>query len=206
MFTGLVEQVGRIQSIDERAGYKVLTVALAEADAYAEKLGDSIAVNGCCLTVTKRSESTLDFDVSHETLAKTSLGYLQKDSLVNLERALQVGDRLGGHMVAGHVDAVAEVHSIDTLAGGWNIWVTLPLDLARYVIPKGSIALDGISLTINEVKDETGATHIRLTLIPATIDHTNVQSWIVGGSVNVEVDMVGKYLERMALPHLITAK
>jgi riboflavin synthase len=201
MFTGLVEQVGRIQSIEERDGYKVLTLTIPEADVYAEKLGDSIAVNGCCLTVTRRSESTMSFDVSHETLAKTSLGQLRKDSLVNLERALRAGDRLGGHMVAGHVDAVATVRSIDQLPGGWNIWVTLSKDLARYVIPKGSIALDGISLTVNEVQDEAQASHVRLTLIPATIENTNVQTWVPGGLINVEVDMVGKYIERMALPH-----
>ncbi|WP_141731034.1 riboflavin synthase [Oligoflexus tunisiensis] len=202
MFTGLVEQVGRIQSIEERAGYKVLTLTIPEADVYAEKLGDSIAVNGCCLTVTRRSETTMSFDVSHETLSKTSLSQLKTASLVNLERALRAGDRLGGHMVAGHVDAVATVRSIDQLPGGWNIWVALPLDLARYVIPKGSIALDGISLTVNEVKDEAKASLIRLTLIPATIENTNVQTWAPGILVNVEVDMVGKYIERMALPHL----
>lgn len=201
MFTGLVEQVGRIQSIEERDGYKVLTLTIPEADVYAEKLGDSIAVNGCCLTVTRRSETQMSFDVSHETLAKTSLNQLKVGSLVNLERALRAGDRLGGHMVAGHVDAVATVRSIDQLAGGWNIWVTLSKDLARYVIPKGSIALDGISLTVNEVKDEAQASHVRLTLIPATIENTNVQTWIPGGLINVEVDMVGKYIERMALPH-----
>ncbi|HYX33604.1 MAG TPA: riboflavin synthase [Oligoflexus sp.] len=201
MFTGLVEQVGRIQSIEEQAGYKVLTLAIADADVYAEKLGDSIAVNGCCLTVTSRSKTAMSFDVSHETLAKTSLGQLKKDSLVNLERALRAGDRLGGHMVAGHVDAVATVRSIDQLPGGWNIWVTLSHELARYVIPKGSIALDGISLTVNEVKDEPKASHIRLTLIPATIENTNVQTWTPGSLINAEVDMVGKYIERMALPH-----
>ncbi|HET9237046.1 MAG TPA: riboflavin synthase [Oligoflexus sp.] len=201
MFTGLVEQVGRIQSIEERDGYKVLTLTILGADVYAEKLGDSIAVNGCCLTVTRRSETTMSFDASHETLARTSLGQLRNGSLVNLERALKAGDRLGGHMVAGHVDAVATVRSIDQLPGGWNIWVTLGKDLARYVIPKGSIALDGISLTINEVKDEAQASHVRLTLIPATIEGTNVQTWTPGGIINVEVDMVGKYLERMALPH-----
>lgn len=205
MFTGLVEQVGRIQSIEERAGYQVLTVAIADADVYAEKLGDSIANNGCCLTVTRRSESTMSFDVSHETLAKTSLGQLKKGSLVNLERALRAGDRLGGHMVAGHVDAVATVRSIDPLPGGWNIWVTLPLELGRYVIAKGSIALDGISLTINEVKDDAEGSHIRLTLIPATIENTNVKTWAPQDLINVEVDMVGKYIERMALPHF-TAK
>jgi riboflavin synthase len=201
MFTGLVEQVGRIQSIEERDGYKVLTLTIPEADAYAEKLGDSIAVNGCCLTVTRRAETTMSFDVSHETLAKTSLSQLKTGSIVNLERALRAGDRLGGHMVAGHVDAVGTVRSIDQLPGGWNIWVTIPKDLARYVIPKGSIALDGISLTVNELKDEPQASHLRLTLIPATIENTNVQSWTSGALVNVEVDMVGKYIERMALPH-----
>ncbi len=202
MFTGLVEQVGRIQSIEERAGYKVLSLALAAADSYAENLGDSVAVNGCCLTVTRRDSSSLVFDVSHETLAKTSLGQLRQNSLVNLERALRVGDRLGGHMVAGHVDAVATIRSVEKLPGGWNIWVAIPLELARYIIPKGSVALDGISLTINEVKDESQACLIRLTLIPATIENTNVQDWEAQGTLNVEVDMVGKYLERMALPHL----
>jgi riboflavin synthase len=202
MFTGLVEQVGRVQSIDERNGFKVLTLAVTDADVYAGQLGDSIAVNGCCLTVTRYDSSTIEFDVSHETLAKTSLGQVRTQSLVNLERALRVGDRLGGHMVAGHVDAVAAIRSVEKLAGGWNIWVVIPLDLARYVIPKGSITLDGISLTINEVKDEASGSVIRLTLIPATIDNTNVPSWQSSGIVNVEVDMVGKYLERMALPHL----
>lgn len=202
MFTGLVEQLGQIQSIEELAGYKVLTLTLENADAYAEKLGDSIAVNGCCLTVTRRSQTTVSFDVSHETLARTCLGQLKVGSRVNLERALRAGDRLGGHMVAGHVDAVARVRSIDQLPGGWNIWVALPAELSRYVIPKGSIALDGISLTVNEVQDDKTATLIRLTLIPATLENTNVQTWAPNSLINVEVDMVGKYIERLALPHL----
>lgn len=206
MFTGLVERLGKIQSIQERDGFRQVTINLAQADQYAEKLGDSLALNGCCLTVTHRDAQTLCFDLSLETLDKTNLGELQPGVLVNLERALKAGDRLGGHMVAGHIDAVAWIRQIDRSDGGWNVWVELPIDQARYVVAKGSIALDGVSLTVNELKDEAGACLIRLTLIPATIQNTNAQSWQLGRSLNVEVDLVGKYLERMALPHLQNLK
>jgi riboflavin synthase len=202
MFTGLIEKLGTIQAIEEKAGYRLLTLALNDAAGYAEQLGESIAINGCCLTVTHRDAQSLRFDISFETLAKTNLGDLKAGSLVNLERALRVGDRLGGHMVAGHVDSVGMIRQVDRLEGGWNVWIELPLALARYVIPKGSITLDGISLTVNELKDHANYSLIRLTLIPATIENTNVQIWQAGATVNVEVDMVGKYLERMALPHL----
>jgi riboflavin synthase len=206
MFTGLVERVGRIAAIHERDGFKILTVALQEPEAYATQLGESIAVNGCCLTVTAFTPSSMSFDVSFESLDKTNLGYLALGSPVNLERALRLGDRLGGHMVSGHVDGRGTLVSLVEESGGWNAFVEIPRDLSGYLIPKGSITLDGTSLTINAVEDLVHATRIRLTLIPLTMAHTSFGELKAGWPLNVEVDLVGKYLERFAQPYVQAGK
>ncbi|MES2743826.1 MAG: riboflavin synthase [Bdellovibrionota bacterium] len=202
MFTGLVERVGRIAAIHDKDGFKVLTVSLSKPEAYATQLGESIAINGCCLTVTQFDQTSMSFDVSFESLDKTNLGSLQLGSPVNLERALRMGDRLGGHMVSGHVDGRAMLTSIEEEEGGWNVFVEIPRDMSGYLIPKGSITLDGTSLTINGVEDLEHATRIRLTLIPLTMAHTTFGQLKAGWPLNVEVDLVGKYLERFASPYV----
>ena len=202
MFTGLVERIGRIAAIREQNGFKVLRVELSQAEPYATQLGESIAINGCCLTVTAFDQKSMEFDVSFESLAKTNLGRLAIGSAVNLERALRLGDRLGGHMVSGHVDGCGVLESIEALEGGWNVLVNVPRELSGYIIPKGSITLDGVSLTINAVEDRPEATRIRLTLIPVTITHTSFSELKAGWPLNIEVDLVGKYLERFASPYV----
>ncbi|RYZ59612.1 MAG: riboflavin synthase [Proteobacteria bacterium] len=202
MFTGLVERIGRIADIHDKDGYKILRVELSQAEPYATQLGESIAINGCCLTVTRFDQQSMDFDVSFESLDKTNLGQLKLGSAVNLERALRMGDRLGGHMVSGHVDGRGRLKSIEELDGGWTVFVEVPRELSGYIIPKGSITLDGVSLTINEVIDEPHATLIRLTLIPVTVSHTSFSELKAGWPLNIEVDLVGKYLERFASPYV----
>lgn len=202
MFTGLVEKVGRIAAISEKDGFKVLRVSLADAEPYATQLGESIAVNGCCLTVTEFEAQSMTFDVSFESLHKTNLGKLTIGSPVNMERALRMGDRLGGHMVSGHVDGRGLLTSIEEENGGWNVFVEIPREMSGYIIPKGSITLDGTSLTINEVNDLEHATLIRLTLIPVTMAHTTFGQLKAGWPLNVEVDLLGKYLERFASPYV----
>lgn len=202
MFTGLVERVGRISSISEKDGFKVLRVTMDEAEAYATQLGESIAINGCCLTVTEFDKQSMSFDVSFESLDKTNLGQLQIGSPVNMERALRLGDRLGGHMVSGHVDGRGKLVSVKEENGGWNVFVEIPRELSGYLIPKGSITLDGTSLTINDVEDLPHATRIRLTLIPVTMSHTTFGELSAGWPLNVEVDLIGKYLERFASPYV----
>jgi riboflavin synthase len=202
MFTGLVERIGRIAEIREQDGFKVLRVELAQAEPYATQLGESIAINGCCLTVTAFDQKSMEFDVSFESLALTNLGHLERGSAVNLERALRLGDRLGGHMVSGHVDGKGVLESIEAQEGGWNVWVQIPRDLSGYIIPKGSITLDGVSLTVNEVQDLEKYSRIRLTLIPVTVSHTSFSELKAGWPINIEVDLVGKYLERFASPYV----
>ncbi|MBC7658761.1 MAG: riboflavin synthase [Chitinophagaceae bacterium] len=202
MFTGLVERIGRIAAIRDNEGFKVLRVELAKAEPYATQLGESIAINGCCLTVTAFDQTSMEFDVSFESLDKTNLGSLKVGSPVNLERAMRMGDRLGGHMVSGHVDGRGVLESIEALEGGWNVFVNIPRGLSGYVIPKGSITLDGVSLTINGIEDRDEGSRIRLTLIPVTIAHTSFSELKAGWPLNIEVDLVGKYLERFASPYV----
>jgi riboflavin synthase len=202
MFTGLVEKVGTVAEIVDASGFRKIVVASERADNYASELGESIAINGCCLTVTAFDAEKMAFDISFESLDKTNLGQLKVGSRVNMERALRVGDRLGGHMVSGHVDGRGTVAAIDRKDGGWDVFIQLPRSLAAYIIPKGSITLDGVSLTVNELRDEEAACVIRLTLIPATIALTTFPYMAPGWPINVEVDLVGKYLERFASPYV----
>ncbi len=198
MFTGLVETTGTVDAIETTEALLRLTISPKHQEDFEAKLGDSIAVNGCCLTVAIPPDSrALVFEVSHETLKKTNLAALKVGQLVNLERAMQLGDRLGGHLVLGHVDGLAKIHALDKRSDGWDVGVTIPKLLARYLIDKGSICLDGVSLTINELLDYPEHSEVRLTLIPTTLAETTLQNLELDQSVNLEVDVLGKYMERL---------
>ena len=193
MFTGIVQAVGTIARREPRGGDVRLVVDAGAWSIDEVAIGDSIAVSGVCLTVVAREKSTLAFDLSNETLACTTLGAKGEGARVNLEPALRLADRLGGHLVSGHVDATAEVLAVepDARAERWRF--ALPRALARYVAPKGSIAIDGVSLTVNAVED--GA--FEVALIPHTLAATTFDSTRVGDAVNLEVDLVARYLERL---------
>jgi riboflavin synthase len=204
VFTGLVEEVGRVRSIAHRGGSAVLSIGCEVVLADASP-GDSIAVNGCCLTVTDLDEGGFTADVMGETLARTALGDLADGAPVNLERALLVaglvaglgpgtaGVRLGGHLVQGHVDGVGTITAIEPHAEWTTLTCALPDDLARYVALKGSITVDGTSLTVSAVDDRT----FSVGLIPHTMAVTTHGSRAVGDRVNLEVDVIAKYVERM---------
>jgi len=193
VFTGLVEDVGRIARIDRRSDAAVLVIAPAAIPVAELSLGESVAVDGVCLTVTDRGAREFTALAGAETLRRTTLGKLHAQSTVNLERALRAGDRLGGHMVAGHVDAVGEVRARRDLGANLEIDIGAPAELLRYVIEKGSIAVDGISLTVNKVDGRSFA----VALIPHTVSATSLARKQVGAVVNLEVDMIGKYVEKL---------
>ncbi|MCX6108884.1 MAG: riboflavin synthase [Proteobacteria bacterium] len=203
MFTGIVERTGRILSLTTpatAAGGAMGAISQLIIDAgkgFETRPGDSVAINGCCLTVTSNKVQLLAFDVSRETLAHTSLGELGENSEVNLERALKLGDRLGGHLVSGHIDGVGVVDRILKQPDGWELMLQIPTSLGRYVIRKGSICLDGVSLTVNALADHGQTTIIGLTLIPTTVSMTALKSLHEGQRINVEVDTIGKYVERL---------
>jgi riboflavin synthase len=195
MFTGIIQGLGRIAAMDRRGGETRLTVRpdFALAD-YA--LGESIAVNGVCLTVETFGTGWFTAYASMETLSVTNLGDLRVSSTVNLERALAMGDRLGGHIVSGHVDCLAEVAAIRQ-AGQSRIYrLAFPAALSPQIIPKGSVALDGISLTVNDC----GQGYLEVNIIPATQRDTTISGWEQGRRVNMETDVIGKYVQRMLGP------
>ncbi len=193
MFTGLVEETGTLLAHDRSAAGARLTLRapLVASDA---KLGDSIAVNGCCLTVTAQEGDTLAFDLLAETLARTNLGALAPGAPVNLERALAAHARLGGHFVQGHVDTTSEVRRFEQVGADYRLEIALPAEFAHYVAFKGSIAIDGISLTVAEVQ---GADHFVVWIIPHTLAVTNLQAKKAGERVNLEFDLLAKYVERI---------
>jgi riboflavin synthase len=203
MFTGIVERTGKVVSLTrpaEGASGLMSSITQLIVDAgrgFETRPGDSVAVNGCCLTVTSNKVQLLAFDVSRETLARTSLGTLSEGREVNLERALKMGDRLGGHLVSGHVDGIGTVAGIRKHPDGWDLSLLLPRELGRFVIQKGSICLDGVSLTVNSVADEGEATRIGIMLIPTTVSLTSFKSLREHQTMNVEVDQIGKFVERL---------
>ena len=191
MFTGLVETVGIIDTVrPEGPGVRLLIRAGdVAADAI---LGDSIAMNGCCLTVVERRGDTLGFDAGSETLSRTNLGKLVPGSRVNLERSLRVGDRLGGHYVNGHIDAVGTLDQVKQ-EGAWAFyWFRVPQELSRQMASKGSIAVDGVSLTLVDVQPGL----FSVALIPHTLEITTLGQLIPGDSVNIETDILAKYVEQ----------
>ena len=193
MFTGIVLDVGTVQ-VQEACGGDVRTViGLDRIDPSGLRLGDSICVQGCCLTVTQILDRAFAADVSRETLSVTTLGELAVGSAVNLEPSLRAGDALGGHLVSGHVDGVAKVASLVVDARSTRVKITVPEHLAKYVARKGSVAIDGVSLTVNEVEGST----FGVNLIPHTQAVTTLGRLTAGSRVNLEIDQVARYVERL---------
>jgi riboflavin synthase len=193
MFTGIVQAVGTVVALTPRGGDVELVVDTAGLGLLDAAVGDSIAVAGACLTATRFDGTRFAADVSNETLAKTTLGRLRAGSRVNLEKALKAGQALGGHYVTGHVDGVGRVVETHDDGRSWRVTFELPVELARYVAPKGSVTIEGVSLTVNEVD---GA-RFGVNLIPHTREVTTLGELAAGAPVNVEVDIIARYVERL---------
>jgi riboflavin synthase len=193
VFTGIVQDVGRVVSREQRGGDVRLVIGCQRLDLSKAQVGDSVCVQGCCLTAVELSGGTFAADVSRETLALTTLGELEPGAAVNLEPSLRAGDPLGGHLVSGHVDGVARVTAMSGDARSYRLTIETPGALARYLAPKGSIAVDGVSLTINSVE---GA-RFGVNIIPHTQTATTLGQLAVGARVNLEVDQLARYIDRL---------
>jgi len=192
MFTGLIEEVGEVRRIvvdGERARLTIVAPTVTGE----LPLGASVAVDGCCVTATDVADGTFAVDLMRETMRVTALGELVEGSRVNLERALRIGDRLGGHLVQGHVDGVGEVVGVEEVPGTRLVRIRIPGELSRYLVMKGSLCIAGVSLTIASLDDDI----VTIGLIPHTLAMTNLEDLDVGARVNLEVDVVAKYVERM---------
>lgn len=194
MFTGLIEDQGSVEAIERTEDGARLRIFSRLASELA--LGDSIAVNGCCLTATAVEDGTFEIEAMNQTLAVTALADVDAGGKVNLELAMKAGDRLGGHIVQGHVDGVGTVAAIEDDGFARRVRVTLPTQLLRYVVDKGSITLNGVSLTVAEL----GETWAEVSLIPETLERTNLGDLAPGSRLNVECDIVAKYVERLVAP------
>ncbi|CAN1501564.1 RibC Riboflavin synthase alpha chain [Methylophilaceae bacterium] len=192
MFTGIIQSVGKIDSVQAIGSDLRLSIACANLGLQDVQSGDSIAVNGVCLTATTVSERHFEALVSHASLAVT-VG-LNQPQAVNLEKALRLSDRLGGHLVSGHVDGVGTVLNFEQLGECWKLDIRAPHALSKYIAPKGSIAVNGVSLTINSIEQDV----FSMNLIPHTLENTTLQFLAVGSLVNLEVDQIARYVDRMA--------
>jgi riboflavin synthase len=196
MFTGIVTDIGTVARADQRSDLR-LTIRCGY-DMATVDLGASICCSGVCLTVVDKGEDWFAVDVSTETLSRTANDLWKEGSRLNLERSLRVGDELGGHFVTGHVDCVGDIVGVCPEGGSTRIGVSVPPDYAALVAPKGSIALNGVSLTVNDVrKPDDGTTHFSVNIIPHTAEHTTLGSVATGRQLNVEVDVLARYLDRM---------
>lgn len=193
MFTGIIEAVGQIGTIQINAQGARITVLTGQLDMHDVKLGDSIATNGICLTVVDFSANSFSADVSNETLARTGFAHYKSGQKVNLEKAMLPTTRFGGHMVSGHVDALSEIVAVEHDGNSIHYWVSMPNDLAGYIAEKGSVTIDGTSLTVNSLSDNK----FRLTIVPHTTEQTIISSYQVGSKVNLEVDLIARYIERL---------
>jgi len=191
MFTGIVEAQGAVSNCTSTGKDVRVSVSARALDLSDVRVGDSIAVSGCCLTVVSLGPESFDVDVSQETLSCTA-GFAAGDA-VNLEKSLRLSDRLGGHLVSGHVDGVGEVVQMVRLGESWLLEVRMPPPLAKYLARKGAITVNGVSLTVNRVEDDRFAVN----LIPHTVAVTNLQSLVSGSRVNLEVDLLARYVERL---------
>ncbi|MBK1829382.1 riboflavin synthase [Verrucomicrobiaceae bacterium R5-34] len=191
MFTGLIEATGRVLSLEPRGEQARLVIELPFAQELAD--GESVAINGCCLTVVEKDATSASFDILRQTLTVTSLGGLQVGSLVNLERAMLAGGRFGGHFVQGHVDATGEIIDLSPVGNDHRLEISLPPEIHQLCIDKGSLAIDGISLTIAELTDTSGVFWI----IPHTMQETHLQQAQVGQKVNLEADVIAKHVAKL---------
>lgn len=200
MFSGIIEKVARVVEIKPVGLSREIALETGFSNL---DLGESIAVNGVCLTVTDTNAERTTFFVSPETMSRSNLSAFASGSLVNLERSVALSTRLSGHMVQGHVDGKAVLADIQPDNDAYKLLINLPADLARYCVEKGSICLNGISLTINSVdKSRPDGCQIGITIIPHTWDHTNLAAIKIGDEINVEVDVIAKYVESLCLPYL----
>jgi riboflavin synthase len=193
MFTGIIVATGRVASLAEKGGDLELGIDAATLDLQRIALGDSVSVQGACLTVTRKEGSCFYADVSRETMAKTTLGAFKQGSKVNLEPSLRAGDALGGHWVSGHVDAVGKLRGLVQDARSWRLEFELPGSLMRFVASKGSICVDGVSLTVNKVEGR----RFDVNIIPHTLQVTTLGELKIDDGVNIEIDVVARYLERL---------
>ncbi|PLC59922.1 riboflavin synthase [Photobacterium carnosum] len=195
MFTGIIEAVGKISALTPKGVDVSVTVDSGSLDLADVKLGDSIATNGVCLTVVKLTGKGYVADLSLETLHRTAFANYKAGQVVNLEKAMLATTRFGGHMVSGHIDAVAEVIERQHIGRAIEFWIKVPPQLAKYISEKGSVAVDGISLTVNAVRGD----EFKLTIVPHTASETTMADFKVGRKINLEVDVIARYLERLML-------
>ena len=196
MFTGIITDIGTVTSVEQRGDLRMVITCNYDMDSVA--IGASIACSGVCLTVVDKGEGWFSIDASAETISRTARGLWQNGARLNLERALKVGDELGGHIVTGHVDGIGQIIASDPIGDSWKVVVSAPAALAPYIAAKGSITVDGISLTVNEIEDQSDQTaHFTLNIIPHTAEMTTLDSVHVGREVNLEIDVLARYLKRM---------
>jgi riboflavin synthase len=195
MFTGIVTDIGSIRTAEQRGDLRL--VVACHFDMAGVAIGASIACSGVCLTVVDKGADWFAVDLSAETVSRTAQGTWTTGRALNLERALKVGDELGGHIVTGHVDGIGEVVAITPEGDSHRIEIRVPADLAPYIAPKGSITVDGVSLTVNAVEDSADGTRFGLNLIPHTWDVTTLGTLGIGQPVNLEIDVLARYLHRM---------
>ncbi|GKW54527.1 MULTISPECIES: riboflavin synthase [Pseudoalteromonas] len=193
MFTGIIEATGKIVELTQKQGDLAIRIQSPNLDMKDVKLGDSIATNGVCLTVVAKHSDGFSADLSNETISLTGFAHYKKGQTVNLEKAMQPVSRLGGHLVSGHVDGIATVESISPNARATEYWLSTDNDLMKYIPYKGSVCIDGISLTVNEVEQN----RFKLTIVPHTAEQTTIAEFQVGTQVNLEVDQIARYLERL---------
>jgi len=192
LFTGIIEGIGKVIKIEKKTGNRSAVKMTVDIGKHAKglKIGQSVALNGVCLTVTGISNSKCNFEMIEETTKKTDLGNLKEGGVINIERSLKVGDRMEGHFVLGHVDGVGIIKKIERKPKEIKIWLEIPKNLAKFVVQKGSIAIDGISLTVVDVQKNLAS----VCLIPHTVDVTNFHTRKIGDKVNIETDILGKYI------------
>jgi riboflavin synthase len=196
MFTGIITDVGKISASEQRGDLRLVIACGYDMDSVA--IGASIACSGVCLTVVDKGEGWFAVDASAETLSRTAAGMWAEGARLNLERALKVGDELGGHIVTGHVDGVGQIVASETVGDSWKVTVEAPSSLSAYIAAKGSITVDGVSLTVNDIADQAnGSAHFLLNIIPHTAQMTTLDTLAVGRQVNLEIDVLARYLKRM---------
>ena len=196
MFTGIITDIGTINSVEQRGDLRLLVGCSYDMDSVA--IGASISCSGVCLTVVDKADGWFAVDVSGESVARTATGMWQTGTRLNLERALKVGDELGGHIVTGHVDGVGQIVATENVGDSWKVTVAGASALAPYIAAKGSITVDGVSLTVNTIVDQPdGTVHFTLNIIPHTAEMTTLGNLTAGVEVNLEIDVLARYLKRM---------